>query len=223
MLNVLFIETDDQKNLGGSCTRDLKNIDNYLDKCEIQRRSTTLLYMNEFKMKDHYHYNSLKNYKESFDRFVSEIKEGDSAFIMISGHGYQKRDDNGDEKDGLDEYISYITDDELYNLLTKIKHKCKRIVCLTDTCHSGTMFDLDNNKEYNNIISLSACSDNELSSCDISDVAGFGGSLTVHLLSIQNSLEILLTDNFEDIKEKIYNPLKDILSLLGQKPIINII
>jgi hypothetical protein len=63
---------------------------------------------------------------------------------MISGHGYQKRDD-GDEKDGLDEYISYITDDELYNLLIKIKDKCKRIVCLTDTCHSGAMFDLDNN------------------------------------------------------------------------------
>jgi|LauGreDrversion4_2_1035121.scaffolds.fasta_scaffold12149_4 hypothetical protein len=236
MLNVLLIEADNQRNLGGSCVRDLKNIDSYLDKCSIERRSTIVLSIcdiSNIRMKNEYLYDSLTNYKNIFDKFCDDIKDGDSAFIMISGHGYQKyqkyqKCDNK-ELDGMDEYISYnngiITDNDIYQLLIKkIKKKCKRIVCLSDTCHSGTMFDLDNNdnNDNKNTISLSGCQDNELSSCDISDV-GFGGSLTVHLLSINNSLNKLLNSDIEEIRRDIYDSLKSILKFLGQVPILNYI
>jgi hypothetical protein len=105
----------------------------------------------------------------------------------------------------MDEYISFgngvISDNVLYSLLIeKLKDRCNRVVCLTDTCHSGTMFDIDQQKIYKrNIFSLSACLDNQLDSCDISNV-GFGGSLTVHLLDIPNSLKKLLTEDEKSIK-----------------------
>lgn len=233
MLNVLLIEADNQNNLGGSCIRDLKNLDEHLNILNYERRNTFVLSVSEpskLKMKDNYNYDYLKNYIYNFNRFCDEIKDGDSAFIMISGHGYQKYDHTGKEKDGMDEYISYnqgvITDTEIYELLIKkIKNKCKRVVCLSDTCHSGTMFDLDINNSENknfNVVSLSGCQDSELSSCDISEV-GFGGSLTVHLLSINDSLYKLLNSDIEEIKRDVHENLKSILKLLGQVPILNYI
>lgn len=237
MLNVLLIEADNQRNLGGSCVRDLKNVNRYLDECNIERRSTIVLSIcdvSNIRMKNDYFYDSLSNYKNAFNKFCDEIKDGDSAFIMISGHGYQKSQEyreyqKNKELDGMDEYINYnngiITDNDIYDLLIKnIKKKCKRIVCLSDTCHSGTMFDLDNNdnNDNKNTISLSGCQDHELSSCDISDV-GFGGSLTVHLLSINNSLDKLLNSDIEEIRKDVYERLKCILKFLGQVPILNYI
>lgn len=41
MLNVLFIEADNQKNLGGSCIRDIRNVDHYLNKEGYEKRRQT--------------------------------------------------------------------------------------------------------------------------------------------------------------------------------------
>lgn len=230
MLNVLFIEADNQKNLGGSCTRDIKNMDSYIDNNNFIRRQTSILSYNMYNMYNDNKYNcqdSLKNYERVFQNFCDNVNEGDNVLIMISGHGYQKNSEKGDEKDGMDEYISYndgiITDNQIYELLVKkLVNKSKRIVCLADTCHSGTIFDIEDNlnNTKSKVISLSSCKDNELSSCDISNV-GFGGALTVHLLDIDNFLNILLNENRKEIEEKIINKLRPILQCLGQCPVMS--
>lgn len=100
-----------------------------------------------------------------------------SLFISISGHGSQIRDRNGDEPDGFDESIFpngfSVLDDDLNNGLL-ILNENFYVLTATDTCHSGTMFDL----KYNNqdsisqndktrtlkclVFSLSACADKEV-------------------------------------------------------------
>lgn len=226
MLNVLLIEADDQKSLGGSCRRDIKNINEFLkgDGFDHQnRRQSMLLSIDNFQL-EKFSNDFLRNYQSNFEKFVNNVKEGDNVLIFISGHGYQKY--SKEEKDSMDEYISFgtsiITDNILYSLLVeKLKDKCKRVVCLTDTCHSGTMFDIDNiNKQVykRNVISLSACLDNQLDSCDISNI-GFGGSLTVHLLDIPNSLKILLEADENSIKN-IATSLTNKLQFLNQKPLL---
>lgn len=229
MLNVLFIEADNQKSLGGSCLRDIRNLNDYLSKDGFdssKRRQTLFLSIdNNNKLTNVSSYDFLKNYQSRFQEFVDNTKNGDSVLICISGHGYQQF--NKEEKDSMDEYISFgsgiIKDGILYSLLIeKLKDKCNRVVCLTDTCHSGTMFDIDEKRVgKRNVFSLSACSDNQLDSCDISNV-GFGGSLTVHLLDINTSLRSLLTEDENRIKN-IVNGLESKLRLLGQKPVFSVI
>lgn len=228
MLNVLFIEADNQRNLGGSCMRDIKNLNEFLTRSGYdlsKRRQTLFLSIDNNKM-NNCENDYLKNYRTRFQSFVSNIKDNDKTFICISGHGYQKYSQKSEEKDSMDEYISFgeglITDNLLYDMLiNKLKDKCNRIVCLADTCHSGTMFDLDEKKSNKrNVFSISACLDNQLDSCDISNV-GFGGSLTVHLLDIPNSLKILLEDDENSIKN-IVKSLEEKLALLNQKPVFSI-
>jgi hypothetical protein len=224
MLNVLFIEADNQKSLGGSCKRDLKNINDFLTKDgfnQCNRRQSLVLSIDNFKLEKCTN-DFLKNYETNFQTFVNNVKNGDNVLICISGHGYQKY--SKEEKDSMDEYISFgngiITDNILYSLLiNKLKDKCKRVVCLIDTCHSGTMFDLEDKKSNKrNIFSLSACLDNQLDSCDISNI-GFGGSLTVHLLDIPMALKRLIEDDEQSLKY-ITISLESKLRLLNQKPLL---
>jgi hypothetical protein len=68
-------------------------------------------------------------------------------WIHYSGHGSQIRDMNGDEKDGLDEFIvpsdydksGVITDDMIFNIIRQ--SKCPTFI-IFDCCSSGTMCDL---------------------------------------------------------------------------------
>jgi len=68
-------------------------------------------------------------------------------WIHYSGHGSQIRDTNGDESDGLDEVIvpvdfrtsGMISDDELFAIIQNTK--CKTMLVF-DSCHSGTICDL---------------------------------------------------------------------------------
>jgi hypothetical protein len=70
------------------------------------------------------------------------MKDGDWLIVWISGHGGQKRDRNGDEKDGLDEYVcAYdgpILDDTINEWLNYVPSGV-RVLWICDTCHSGTM------------------------------------------------------------------------------------
>lgn len=68
-------------------------------------------------------------------------------WIHYSGHGSQMRDMNGDEKDGLDEFIvpsdydksGVITDDMIFNIIRQ--SKCPTFI-IFDCCSSGTICDL---------------------------------------------------------------------------------
>ncbi len=78
---------------------------------------------------------------------VRSTKPGDKVFIYYSGHGSQLPDDNGDEKDGLDETLSpinttkdgknQITDDEFGAILAKMSDR--DLTVIIDSCHSGTI------------------------------------------------------------------------------------
>jgi hypothetical protein len=126
--------------------------------------------------------------------------------------------------DRLDEYISYtggnILDNELFSLLVSKLYKTNKTVCLGDTCHAGTLFDIKNLPNITNVFSLSACLDNQLDSCDIGVNTGYGGSLTVHLLDMSNALKTLLLGSTTDIKI-LTSKLASKLALLNQKPLLS--
>ena len=112
---------------------------------------------------------------------ADSAQDGDRLFFFFAGHGSQKNDDDGVEKDGFDECIVssdyiFISDDIIHN--TMIKH-LPFGVCLTamfDSCRAGTILDLP--YEYNgeelvpaetratggseaNVVLISACKEAE--------------------------------------------------------------
>jgi len=164
----------------------------------------------------------------------------DELWIHYSGHGSQIRDTNNDEMDKLDETIvpvdymtaGMINDDELFNIVRTIK--CK--ACLVfDSCHSGSICDLQYSINYNsgsfsrsvttnkaianpNIIVLSGCRDTQTSEDSFdSRVNEFGGAMTISLLTVlrknRHSADIM----------KIYNDLcADLVNnKFGQIPVLS--
>lgn len=88
------------------------------------------------------------------DRIVDKLKEaitslkpGDVFVFTFSGHGTWLPDMSGDEPDGRDEALcpydlsetNLILDDELREILVDRDQK-SRIVMITDSCHSGSVF-----------------------------------------------------------------------------------
>ena len=82
-------------------------------------------------------------------------------WLHYSGHGTYVKDLNKDEKDGRDECIvpmdfikkGFITDDKLNQLIMKIPSVC-RMVCMFDSCYSGTVLDLKYTADINNAVSI---------------------------------------------------------------------
>jgi len=82
------------------------------------------------------------------DWLIKDAKKGDKLVFHYSGHGSQVPDTNKDESDGLDEIIcptninwdkcTYITDDDLYNLITIPIGIGAKVEVVLDSCHSGT-------------------------------------------------------------------------------------
>ncbi|QKF94599.1 hypothetical protein QKU48_gp1141 [Fadolivirus algeromassiliense] len=231
----LLIECDPGNTLGGSCLRDIENMAKYLIvECDFKPYNIYLLTTNpSYKPK-----NVNVNHMLSINMFhvFNEINKKNPGFmvILLSGHGFSVQDNNGDEIDGRDEAINIgrqVLDDEIYNNIV-VKLKCNALL-LSDTCHSGTMFDLPyiynyqsksfirqtkRNDQFNNkLLSLSACSDQQLSMCDVGDLTGFGGSLTTAVLNINDVLKNLINlTNFDET----YNSIQSRLSMLNQNLIM---
>ena len=85
---------------------------------------------------------------KGLDWLVEGAVEGDVLIFHYSGHGSQVADLNNEEHDGYDEIICpydiswnndrYITDDMLYDFLTKRVPKGVRTDVILDSCFSGT-------------------------------------------------------------------------------------
>lgn len=82
---------------------------------------------------------------------ISSWKEElDIVVFHYAGHGRQARDQDGDERDGLDEGIvpvdykvhGIIPDDVLNRLVRQFNPKTK-VLCIFDCCHSGSILDLE--------------------------------------------------------------------------------
>jgi hypothetical protein len=83
----------------------------------------------------------------AFNQIVKEAGPNDVVYIHYSGHGSQVQDLNGDEPDdqldetivpvdGRTEGVPDITDDELDEILSRLK--TPKAVVVLDSCHSGT-------------------------------------------------------------------------------------
>ncbi|KAI0338052.1 peptidase C14 [Trametopsis cervina] len=98
------------------------------------------------------------------DNLVKDVQPGDRRVFFFAGHGYQIKNHRGTEEDGLDEVIltakhsgppnltedlkpevrrGIIVDNELRQLLVNRIPRGAKLVAIADTCHSGTLFDLD--------------------------------------------------------------------------------
>ena len=181
-------------------------------------------------------------------KIVNESDKLSEIWIHYSGHGSQMRDRNGDETDGLDETIvpmdyqrkGFISDDDIFNIIKNVK--CKTIL-IFDSCHSGSVCDLqwsfdfngngfiktlNVNKEINNpfIVCLSGCKDAQTSADSFSDtykmpMGAFTDALIYSMKS--NGFNINILKLYADIclylKSKNY-PQKPLLSSSSVAPSI---
>ena len=124
-----------------------------------------------------------------------------NIWFQYSGHGYYKKDRNGDELDGMDECIvtvdtKFITDDVLKTNLVNRMSDDVNMICIMDCCHSGTIMDLKykyktrgvcelqyNDKDGKNVISVSGCRDDE-TSADAWFTNKWNGALTKKLMNV---------------------------------------
>ena len=235
----LLIECDPGQTLGGSCLRDVNNMAKSIlefnkNNIQIVIFTTNLNKIPKFNNITYVDINNLSQTIQSLQNAPYEI-----VTVLISGHGYTIPDQDGDEISHMDDAIytgkTYLSDDIIYDMIVK-QLKCKNMLLLSDTCHSGTMFDLpylltDDIKgtfvKYTNrndvldkyAISISACSDQQLSMCDIGDKTGFGGSLTTALLNIDNCLAQLTLGILSHSKQIIlgeFSKIKYRLKMLNQ-------
>lgn len=84
-----------------------------------------------------------KSILENINLAASSLNSGDLFVFFFSGHGDQVPDTNGDENDKKDEALAAfdrtIIDDELPPLWAKFRPGV-RILMISDTCNSGTIF-----------------------------------------------------------------------------------
>ena len=230
----LLIECDEGNTLGGSCLRDIENMARCLIEHNFQPSNVYLLTTSSYKPKTP---GIVHGQSKDLFKIFQQINALEPSFlvVLLSGHGYSVADRNGDEVDGADEAVhinGQVLDDDIYNnIVTKMK--CDGLL-LSDTCHSGTMFDLpfvynNGTKQFTKqtkrndnfkarVISLSACSDQQLSMCDVGDNTGFGGSLTTAVLNIDGVLGDLLKRG--DLIG-VYNKIQTRLQMLNQTLILS--
>jgi len=82
---------------------------------------------------------------------IHDVQAGDSLFFHFSGHGSQKPDYSGDERDGLNETLlpcdfrrsGQIVDDDINERLVNPLPRGVYLHAIIDACHSGTAMDLE--------------------------------------------------------------------------------
>jgi hypothetical protein len=96
------------------------------------------------------------NIINSINWLLSNIRNGDTLLFHYSGHGSSINDISNDETDKRDEVIvpldyqqnGVITDDWLYQNMSRRIPAGVRLFSFFDCCHSGTMCDLRYNLQY---------------------------------------------------------------------------
>ena len=154
------------------------------------------------------------------------IKNYKNIWFSFSGHGTQLINFENSEHDGCDESLVmskpdndgyYVTDDELFEVFQQLKPG-QKMFCIIDTCHSGTMLDLqyifmkntleknNNKKIQGNVICLSGCSDAQ-TSADVRNGDNSYGAMSNALLACVGSNGLHFVDiwfQFDD-NQKMFN------------------
>lgn len=232
-LFAILIECDNINSLGGSCLRDLHNIHRLLLSNNVLPTNIYILTNNIVYFTKKNIINIFGNSRNDFESILKKVKNLNSIFIHISGHGYQGSDDKHIELDNRCEQIvlssGVFRDVDFNALLVKYIPQNMKIRVSVDTCHSGSFSNFsyqitnDNkkivetkkNSYFTNAYSISACKDSQLDACDIGNYGGFGGGLTAHILDNNNLIEFLIGDPL-----KVKNNLVPILKLLSQEPVL---
>ena len=237
--NLLLIEADPSKTLGGSCLNDLHNFLNYC-RLVIGCENINMIYIltnstltNSQKIKfliptkktslTFIHFSSERKLINVVEKFKNHPQP---LIIYISGHGGQIPDLNGDEKDELDQII---TDDKLTQLMVSQE---KMIICIVDTCHSESMIDLnyqyDGDEFFQNRTELipeskafyiGACKDDQYTYCDTEEEVGFGGAFTIKIIEQRLLNDFLREPTVENVT-KAYDGLEYFMRFHNQKPTI---
>ncbi len=84
---------------------------------------------------------------EQLQAKVSQLRPGELFVFTYSGHGTWMPDMDGDEPDGRDEALcpfdmsetNLVLDDEIREILVR-RHPDSKVLMITDSCHSGTVF-----------------------------------------------------------------------------------
>lgn len=164
------------------------------------------------------------------------------AWLHYSGHGSCTRDRSADETDGKDEALvpvdflraGLILDDQVTAILSRLSNPACKVVCVMDSCHSGTVCDLkykwvsptvatlDNARALpvkSRIILLSGCMDAETSADAFGVLEGGpkepGGALTGCLLNTLTQDKV--TDAFQ-VQQAVLKRLK--ASGFTQRPVL---
>ena len=146
------------------------------------------------------------NILAALQKIIASSGVNDEIWFHYSGHGAQVRDSDADEADGADEVIvpvdyltnGIITDDELFTIVQKIR--CRSLL-IFDSCHSGSMCDLQYSINYvkgaftksttstkkisnPNIVVISGCRDTQTSMDTYDDIVKkYGGALTISFIN----------------------------------------
>lgn len=82
-----------------------------------------------------------QNFLAQINEGINRLEAGDTFLITFSGHGGQIKDNNGDEKDGMDEtwcfYDEPLIDDEIGEKWKLFKSGVQ-IIVISSSCHSGS-------------------------------------------------------------------------------------
>jgi len=116
---------------------------------------------------------------------AQELGPQDTFIWFYAGHGNGCDDEDGDEEDGQDEELCFVTPDGYYNamkddwiseLLASFDPDC-HILVVTDCCHSATVCDLDNpDMAGRPVVHLAAVKDEQCAQ-DLGDGGAFTSSL----------------------------------------------
>ena len=137
----------------------------------------------------------------------TRVLSGTSLFVSISSHGYSMSvpERRALEMNGRSEYVviagQRVMDYELFDALYTDMPLDIPSLCLVDTCHSGTMLDLEYVSTDGRVfhrsqtplqsrpfsVCISACSDSETAGEDISSIGGWGGKLTCQFVDYVNT------------------------------------
>ncbi|MDA9072440.1 caspase family protein [bacterium] len=136
------------------CINDIHNIRNFLLKRGYNDENITLLSDENSQIMP-----TKMTILEGLKKLLEAGEKGDQLYFHYSGHGGQLRDNNGDEMDGRDECLYScdmvpISDDELKYTIYKYIKPGVSLVCLIDSCNSGTGLDLrfNCNNQNNDLI-----------------------------------------------------------------------
>ena len=202
------------------CLNDVVNIENMLMDAYGYKQSNIIVLRDD----DPSHMPTRNNILLALQNIVAVSAANDEIWVHYSGHGTQSIDKNGDEPDGLDEAIvpvdyltaGMISDDILYDFVKNVK--CRAFFGF-DSCHSGTICDLQYNINYisgtftkttvsskvipnPNIVVMGGCRDAQ-TSADSYDTAEFeaGGAFTISLLDClrKNNHTVELMKLYNDI------------------------